>query len=135
MSNNDYTEQEMQAYMKELEQINKNKKIEESFNRFNTIAEVSTYIQDELDELRDLDYSKYIKLDNIKSLYITGLEGLQQRILIKESLEGIVKKLSMLENGILNKINILLDVGTGKYGTNIIELLKQNARRYAIIFD
>ena len=46
MSNNDYTEQEMQAYMKELEQINKNKKIEESFNRFNTIAEVSTYIQD-----------------------------------------------------------------------------------------
>ena len=135
MSNNDYTEQEMQAYMKELEQINKNKKIEESFNRFNTIAEVSTYIQDELDELRDLDYSKYIKLDNKKSLYITGLEGLQQRILIKESLEGIVKKLSMLENGILNKINILLDVGTGKYGTNIIELLKQNARRYAIIFD
>lgn len=135
MSNNEYTEQEMQAYMKELEQINKNKKIEESFNRFNTIAEVSTYIQDELDELRDLDYSKYIKLDNIKSLYITGLEGLQQRILIKESLEGIVKKLSMLENGILNKINILLDVGTGEYGTNIIELLKQNARRYAIIFD
>ena len=135
MSNNDYTEQEMQAYMKELEQINKNKKIEESFNRFNTIAEVSTYIQDELDELRDLDYSKYIKLDNIKSLYITGLEGLQQRILIKESLEGIVKKLSMLENGLLNKINILLDVGTGEYGTNIIELLKQNARRYAIIFD
>ena len=135
MSNNDYTEQEMQAYMKELEQINKNKKIEESFNRFNTIAEVSTYIQDELDELRDLDYSKYIKLDNIKSLYITGLEGLQQRILIKESLEGIVKKLSMVENGILNKINILLDVGTGEYGTNIIELLKQNARRYAIIFD
>ena len=135
MSNNDYTEQEMQAYMKELEQINKNKKIEESFNRFNTIVEVSTYIQDELDELRDLDYSKYIKLDNIKSLYITGLEGLQQRILIKESLEGIVKKLSMLENGLLNKINILLDVGTGEYGTNIIELLKQNARRYAIIFD
>jgi len=135
MSNNEYTEQEMQAYMKELEQINKNKKIEESFNRFNTIAEVSTYIQDELDELRDLDYSKYIKLDNIKSLYITGLEGLQQRILIKESLEGIVKKLSMLENGLLNKINILLDVGTGEYGTNIIELLKQNARRYAIIFD
>ena len=135
MSNNEYTEQEMQAYMKELEQINKNKKIEESFNRFNTIAEVSTYIQDELDELRDLDYSKYIKLDNIKSLYITGLEGLQQRILIKESLEGIVKTLSMLENGILNKINILLDVGTGEYGTNIIELLKQNARRYAIIFD
>ena len=135
MSNNEYTEQEMQAYMKELEQINKNKKIEESFNRFNTIVEVSTYIQDELDELRDLDYSKYIKLDNIKSLYITGLEGLQQRILIKESLEGIVKKLSMLENGILNKINILLDVGTGEYGTNIIELLKQNARRYAIIFD
>ena len=107
MSNNEYTEQEMQAYMKELEQINKNKKIEESFNRFNTIVEVSTYIQDELDELRDLDYSKYIKLDNIKSLYITGLEGLQQRILIKESLEGIVKKLSMLENGLLNKINIL----------------------------
>ena len=135
MSNNEYTEQEMQAYMKELEQINKNKKIEESFNTFNTIAEVSTYIQDELDELRDLDYSKYIKLDNIKSLYITGLEGLQQRILIKESLEGIVKKLSMLENGLLNKINILLDVGTGEYGTNIIELLKQNARRYAIIFD
>lgn len=135
MSNNEYTEQEMQAYMKELEQINKNKKIEESFNRFNTIVEVSTYIQDELDELRDLDYSKYIKLDNIKSLYITGLEGLQQRILIKESLEGIVKKLSMLENGLLNKINILLDVGTGEYGTNIIELLKQNARRYAIIFD
>ena len=135
MSNNEYTEQEMQAYMKELEQINKNKKIEESFNRFNTIAEVSTYIQDELDEIRDLEYSKYIKLDNIKSLYITGLEGLQQRILIKESLEGIVKKLSMLENGLLNKINILLDVGTGEYGTNIIELLKQNARRYAIIFD
>ena len=41
----------------------------------------------------------------------------------------------MLENGLLNKINILLDVGTGEYGTNIIELLKQNARRYAIIFD
>ena len=46
MSNNEYTEQEMQAYMKELEQINKNKNIEESFTRFNTIAEVSTYIQD-----------------------------------------------------------------------------------------
>ena len=133
MNNNEYTEKEIQAYMKELEQINKNKKIEESFNRFNTIAEVSTYIQDELDELRYLDYSRYIKLDNIKSLYTTGLEGLQQRILISESLEGIVKKLSMLEDGILNKINMLLYVGTGQYGTNIIELLKQNARRYAIL--
>ena len=133
MNNNEYTEKEIQAYMKELEQINQNKKIEESFNRFNTIAEVSTYIQQELDELRSLNYSRYIKLDNIKSLYITGLEGLQQRILIQESLEGIVKKLSMLENGILNKINMLLHVGTGQYGTNIIELLKQNARRYAIL--
>lgn len=92
MNNNEYTEKEIQAYMKELEQINQNKKIEESFNRFNTIAEVSTYIQQELDELRSLDYSKYIQLDNIKSIYITGLEGLQQRILIQESLEGIVKK-------------------------------------------
>ena len=80
-----------------------------------------------------MDYSRYIKLDNIKSLYTTGLEGLQQRILISESLEGIVKKLSMLEDGILNKINMLLYVGTGQYGTNIIELLKQNARRYAIL--
>ena len=133
MNNNEYTEKEIQAYMKELEQINQNKKIEESFNRFNTIAEVSTYIQQELDELRSLDYSKYIQLDNIKSIYITGLEGLQQRILIQESLEGIVKKLCMLEKGILNKINVLLYVGTGEYGTNIIELLRQNARRYAIL--
>lgn len=39
----------------------------------------------------------------------------------------------MLEKGILNKINVLLYVGTGEYGTNIIELLKQNARRYAIL--
>ena len=133
MNNNEYTEKEIQAYMKELEQINQNKKIEESFNRFNTIAEVSTYIQQELDGLRSLNYSRYIQLDNIKNLYITGLEGLQQRILIQESLEGIVRQLCMLEKGILNKINILLYVGTGEYGTNIIELLKQNARRYAIL--
>ena len=135
MNNNEYTEQEIQAYMQELEQINKNKKIEENFSRFDTIAEVSSYIQEKLDELRNLDYSKYIKLDGIKNLYITGLEGLQQRILIQESLGGIVKKLYMLETGILNKINVRLHVGTGQYGTNIIELLKQNARRYAIIYD
>ena len=135
MNNNEYTEEEVQAYMKELEQINKNKKIEESFNRFNTIAEVSTHIQDELDELRGLDYSRYIKLEDVKSLYTTGLEGLRQRILIQESLEGIVERLCMLETGILSKINTFLCVGTSQYGTNIIELLKQNARRYTIIYD
>ena len=135
MNNNKYTEKDVQAYMQELEQINKNKKIEKNFSRFDTIAEVYNYIQEELDKLRSLDYSKYIKLDDIKNIYITGLEGLQQRILIQESLGGIVKKLHMLETGILNKINVRLHVGTGQYGTNIIELLKQNARRYAIICD
>ena len=133
MNNNEYTEQEVQAYMQELEQINKNKKIEEDFNRFYTIAEVFSYIQEELDELRSLDYSKYIELDDIKNLYITGLERLQQKF-TRESLAGVVRQLCILETGILNKINARLDVGTDQYGTNIIELLKQNARRYVIIY-
>ena len=93
MNNNEYTEEEVQAYMQELDQINKN-------NRFNTHTEVLDYIQGELNELRNLNYTKYRQLDNIKNLYITGLEMLQQS---PESLETIVKTLSMLEDGIWKK--------------------------------
>lgn len=125
MNNNEYTEKEVQAYMQKLEQINKN-------NRFNTHTEVLDYIQGELSELRNLNYTKYRQLDNIKNLYITGLEGLQQS---PESLEIIVKTLSMLEDGILKKINMISRVGTGQPGITIIGLLKQNARYYAIRCD
>lgn len=121
MNNNEYTEEEVQAYMQKLEQINKN-------NRFNTHTEVLDYIQGELSELRNLNYTKYRQLDNIKNLYITGLEMLQQS---PESLEIIVKTLSMLEDGILKKINMISRVGTSQPGINIIGLLKQNARYYA----
>ena len=125
MNNNEYTEKEVQAYMQKLEQINKN-------NRFNTHTEVLDYIQGELSELRNLNYTKYRQLDNIKNLYITGLEELQQS---PESLEIIVKTLSMLEDGILKKINMISCVGTGQPGITIIGLLKQNARYYAIRCD
>lgn len=125
MNNNEYTEKEVQAYMQKLEQINKN-------NRFNTHTEVLDYIQGELSELRNLNYTKYRQLDNIKNLYITGLEMLQQS---PESLEIIVKTLSMLEDGILKKINMISRVGTGQPGITIIGLLKQNARYYAIRCD
>lgn len=125
MSNNEYTEKEVQAYMQELEQINKN-------YRFNTHTEVLNYIQGELNELRNLNYTKYRQLDNIKNLYITGLEMLQQS---PESLEIIVKTLNMLEDGILKKINMISRVGTSQPGITIIGLLKQNARYYAIRCD
>lgn len=125
MNNNEYTEEEVQAYMQKLEQINKN-------NRFNTHTEVLDYIQGELNELRNLNYTKYRQLDNIKNLYITGLEMLQQS---PENLEIIVKTLSMLEDGILKKINMISRVGTGQPGITIIGLLKQNARYYAIRCD
>lgn len=125
MNNNEYTEKDVQAYMQELEQINKN-------NRFNTLTEVLDYIQGGLDELRSLNYTKYSKLDNVKSLYITGLERLQQS---PESLEGMVKTLNMLEDGILNKINMFSRVGTKQPGITIIGLLKQNARYYAKMCD
>lgn len=121
MNNNKYTEKEVQAYMQKLEQINKNK-------RFNTRTEFLDYIQGELNELRNLNYTKYRQLDNIKNLYIAGLEGLQQS---PESLEIIVKTLSMLEDGIMNKINQVSRVGAGQPGITIIGLLKQNARYYA----
>lgn len=125
MNNNEYTEEEVQAYMQKLEQINKN-------NRFNTHTEVLDYIQGELSELRNLNYTKYRQLDNIKNLYITGLEVLQQS---PESLEIIVKTLNMLEDGILNKISYISRVGTRQPGITIIGLLKQNARHYAIRCD
>ena len=125
MNNNEYNEKEVQAYMQKLEQINKN-------NRFNTHTEVLDYIQGELSELRNLNYTKYRQLDNIKNLYITGLEMLQQS---PENLKIIVKTLSMLEDGILNKINMVSRVGTGQPGITIIGLLKQNARYYAIRCD
>lgn len=125
MNNNKYTEEEVQAYMQKLEQINKN-------NRFNTHTEVLDYIQGELNELRNLNYTKYRQLDNIKNLYITGLEMLQQS---PESLEIIVKTLSMLEDGIVNKISMFSRVGTKQPGITIIGLLKQNARYYAIRCD
>ena len=125
MNNNEYTEKEVQAYMQKLEQINKN-------NRFNTHTEVLDYIQGELSELRNLNYTKYRQLDNIKNLYITGLEMLQQS---PENLDIIVKTLSMLEDGILKKINMISRVGTSQPGITIIGLLKQNARYYAIRCD
>ena len=125
MNNNEYTEKEVQAYMQKLEQINKN-------NRFNTHTEVLNYIQGELNELRNLNYTKYRQLDNIKNLYMTGLEMLQQS---PESLEIIVKTLNMLEDGILNKISYISRVGMRQPGITIIGLLKQNARYYAIKCD
>ena len=51
MNNNEYTEEEVQAYMQELEQINKN-------NRFNTHTEVLDYIQGELNKLRNFNQGK-----------------------------------------------------------------------------
>ena len=125
MNNNKYTEEEVQAYMQKLEQINKN-------NRFNTHTEVLDYIQGELNELRNLNYTKYRQLDNIKNLYITGLEMLQQS---PENLDIIVKTLSMIEDGILKKINMISRVGTKQPGITIIGLLQQNARYYAIRCD
>lgn len=125
MNNNEYTEEEVQAYMQELEQINKH-------NRFNTHTEVLDYIRGELNELQKLNFTKYRQLDNIKNLYLTGLEMLQQS---PESLEIIVKTLNMLEDGILKKISMFSRVGTKQPGITIIGLLKQNARYYAIRCD
>ena len=118
MNNNEYTEKEVQAYMQKL---NKNK-------RFNTRTEFLDYIQGELNELRNLNYTKYRQLDYIKNIYIAGLEGLQQS---PESLGILVKTLSMLEDGIRIKINMFCRANTGQPGITIIGLLKQNARYYA----
>ena len=52
-----------------------------------------------------------------------------------ENLDIIVKTLSMIEDGILKKINMISRVGTKQPGITIIGLLQQNARYYAIRCD
>lgn len=85
---------EKEAYKKQLMEVVKNKPI----LRFDTFEKLTTYIDKKIKQQKeDMD-----GLDNLEALlifnvYLTGLEGIYQRINLKQDIVSLNKSLGMLE--------------------------------------
>lgn len=85
---------EKEAYKKQLMELVKNKPI----LRFDTFEKLSTYIDKKIKEQKEsIDDLDNLEARSIFNVYLAGLEGIYQRINLKQDIVSLNKSLGMLE--------------------------------------
>ena len=85
---------EKEAYKKQLMEVVKNKPI----LRFDTLEKLSTYINKRIKQQKeDMEGLDNLEALSIFNVYLAGLEGIYQRINLKQDIVSLNKSLGMLE--------------------------------------
>ena len=85
---------EKEAYKKQLMEVVKNKPV----IRFDTFEKLSTYIDKKIKQQKEtMEGIANLEALSVLNIYLTGLEGIYQRINLKQDIVSLNKSLGMLE--------------------------------------
>lgn len=128
--NNNNSENQTNMYINELRAIYEEEVKTNRLKRFESIQDLREFCIDEIALVNSLSKGVDPNYEEIKAMYIIGLQGIEKRITLQEDLDNLVQRLNMLEDGIVKEIDKLLLITSSTRGKNIIDLLKINSRYY-----
>ena len=128
--NNNNSDNQTNMYINELRALYQEEVKTDRLKRFESIQDLCEFCTDEIALVSSLPKGVDPNYEEIKAMYILGLQGIQKIITLKEDLDNLVQRLNMLEDGIIEEIDKLLLITSATRGKNIIDLLKINSRYY-----
>ena len=129
MNNNNFDNQ-TNMYINELRALYQEEVKTDRLKRFENIQDLCEFCTDEIALVNNLPKGVDPNYEEIKAMYILGLQGIEKRITLHENLDNLVQRLNMLEDGIIKEIDKLLLITSSTRGRNIMDLLNINSRYY-----